>query len=130
MSAPSYQGITGIAGVLQSALEEKDLPAVSLRVGIPHYLTNAEHPQATAALIGHLSHVLGVTTAVDYDHQISSWRDVHDEVIDNDHQLQMYVRMLEAEFDRRTEAAIPSADDLGAQFEDFLDTLRDEPEDD
>ena len=129
LSAPSYQGITGIAGVLQSALEDHDMPAVSLRVGIPHYLTNAEHPQATAALIRHLSHVLGVTTTVDYSEQISSWREVHDEVIDNDHQLQMYVRMLEAEFDRRTEAAIPSADDLGAQFEDFLDTLRDEPDD-
>ncbi len=32
----------------------------------------------------------------------------------------MYVKMLEHEFDRRAEAAIPSADDLGAQFEQFL----------
>ena len=30
---------------------------------------------------------------------------------------------LRGEFDRRAEAAIPSADDLAAQFEDFLDDL-------
>jgi hypothetical protein len=38
----------------------------------------------------------------------------------------MYVAMLEAEFDRRAEAAIPTADDLGAQFETFLRDLRDD----
>ena len=36
----------------------------------------------------------------------------------------MYVRMLEAEFDRRAEASIPTADDLGQQFEQFLDDQR------
>ncbi|MEM1334156.1 MAG: PAC2 family protein, partial [Actinomycetota bacterium] len=82
--APSYQGMTGVAGVLQSALEAADLPAVSLRVGIPHYLMNAEHPQSTAALVRHVSHVLGVASELDLADQISSWREVHDEIIDND----------------------------------------------
>lgn len=122
--APSYEGITGIAGVLQAALESRGIPAVSLRVGIPHYLMNAEHPQATAALSRHLSHVLDVPTRIDFSDQIDSWRDVHDEITQSDDQLRMYVRMLEAEFDRRAEAAIPTADDLAAEFEDFLDDLR------
>lgn len=122
--APSYEGITGIAGVLQAALETKGIPAVSLRVGIPHYLMNAEHPQATAALSRHLSHVLDVPTRVDFSDQIDSWRDVHDEIAQSDDQLRMYVRMLEAEFDRRAEAAIPTADDLAAEFEDFLNDQR------
>ncbi len=129
LSAPSYEGITGIAGVLNAALEARSVPSVSLRVGIPHYLMNAEHPQATAALARHLSHVLDVPVEIDFGEQIDSWSDVHDEVIESDDQLTMYVRMLEAEFDRRAEAAIPSADDLGAQFEDFLDSLRpDDPD--
>ncbi len=121
--------MTGIAGVLQSALEARDVPAVSLRVGIPHYLMNAEHPQATAALARHVSHVLDVPVEVDFSEQISSWREVHDEIVANDEQLRMYVRMLETEFDRRAEAAIPSADDLARDFEDFLDAQRD-PDDD
>ncbi|WP_051063185.1 PAC2 family protein [Ilumatobacter nonamiensis] len=122
--APSYEGITGIAGVLHAALDVRGIPSVSLRVGIPHYLMNAEHPQATDALSRHLSHVLGVPSTVDFSDQIDAWRDVHDEIIEGDEQLRMYVRMLEAEFDRRAEAAIPSADDLAAQFEEFLDDLR------
>ena len=50
---PSYEGVTGVAGVLQSALEAAGRPAVSLRVGIPHYLMNAEHPQAVQAVLDH-----------------------------------------------------------------------------
>ena len=38
----------------------------------------------------------------------------------------MYVALLEAEFDRRAEAPIPSADDLGAEFEAFLRDQRDD----
>jgi proteasome assembly chaperone (PAC2) family protein len=126
LQAPTYQGVTGVAGVLHAALEARHIPSISLRVGIPHYLVNAEHPQAVAALVRHLSHVLDVPTDADYSEQISSWRAVHDEVVAGDDQLQMYTRMLEAEFDRRAEAAIPSADDLGERFEEFLDGLRDD----
>ncbi|MGI9644062.1 MAG: PAC2 family protein [Ilumatobacteraceae bacterium] len=124
--APSYEGVTGIAGVLAAELEDRQIPSISLRVGIPHYLMNAEHPSATAALVRHLSHVLDVPADVDLSEQIRSWREVHDEVIANDEQLSMYVRLLEAEFDRRAEEAIPSAEDLGAQFEQFLDDQRDD----
>ncbi|MGK0274735.1 MAG: hypothetical protein ACI9N0_001115 [Ilumatobacter sp.] len=127
LSQPSYQGITGVAGVLNAELEARNIPSISLRVGIPHYLMNAEHPMAVSALARHLSHVLDVPTTTDLGEQVDSWRDVHDEIIANDDQLRMYVRMLEAEFDRRAEAQIPTADDLGDQFENFLRDQRDEP---
>jgi len=127
---PSYQGVTGVIGVMQAAFSAADIPSVSLRVGIPHYLMNAEHPQAVAALQAHLAHVLAVAVPDDDGElaiDMERWRSLHDEVVDNDPQLQMYVRMLEAEYDRRAEAAIPSADDLGAQFEQFLKDHRQEP---
>jgi hypothetical protein len=120
LSAPSYQGVTGVVGVLQTALDAREVPAVSLRVGIPHYLMNAEHPQAVAALHGHVAHVLGVQAEPMPVDEIERWRSLHDEVVENDVQLTMYVKMLEHDYDRRAEAAIPSADDLGAEFERFL----------
>jgi hypothetical protein len=73
--------------------------------------------------------VLGVPVADDDGElaaDIARWGSLHDEVVDNDPQLQMYVRMLEADYDRKAEAAIPSADDLGAQFEKFLNDQRDD----
>ncbi len=131
LSSPTYQGITGIAGVLHAALEARGIPSISLRVGIPHYLMNAEHPVAVSALVGHVGHVLDIDTNAwlqgELAQQVESWRQIHDEIIANDDQLRMYVRMLEADFDRRAEAQIPSADDLGDQFEQFLRDQRGEP---
>ena len=126
---PTYQGVTGVVGVIQTDLAAAGIPSVSLRVGIPHYLMNAEHPQAVAALQTHLAHVLSVDPpepTANFADDVRKWRMLHDEVTDGDVQLQMYVKMLEHEFDRRAEAAIPSADDLGAQFEAFLRNQRDE----
>ena len=125
--APSYEGITGVAGVLNAEFDFLGIPSVSLRVGIPHYLMNTEHPQAVAALARHLSHVLDVEHDLDLHSQLESWRDVHDQATAKDEQLRLYVNLLEAEFDRRAEAAIPSADDLGDQFESFLKDQREDP---
>jgi hypothetical protein len=128
---PSYQGPTGVVGVIQTDLAAAGVPSVSLRVGVPHYLMNAEHPLAVHALRTHLAHVLGIAVPpdeTDIDSEIARWRDLHDEVVAGDVQLQMYVRMLEHDHDRRAEAAIPSADDLADQFEAFLRDHRDQNE--
>jgi hypothetical protein len=126
---PSYQGVTGVVGVIQTDLAVAGIPSVSLRVGVPHYLMNAEHPQAVGALQTHLAHVLKVPVPDDGGEladEIRRWRGLHDEVVEGDVQLQFYLRMLEQEYDRRAEAAIPSADDLGAEFEQFLREQRDD----
>lgn len=129
LSAPTYQGVTGLLGVLNAELERSSMPVISLRVGVPHYLGHGEHPLAVAALIQHIGHVLGIALPVDLSDQIERWGSLHDEAIAEDEQLQAYVRMLEAEYDRRAEASITSAEDLGARFEDFLrEQHRDDPE--
>jgi hypothetical protein len=125
LSRPSYQGITGVAGVLQEQFEREELPAISLRVGVPHYLGNAEHPQSSAALLRHLEHVLGVPTRhADLADDIERWRTLHDDAVAEDDKARHYVRMLETEFDRRAEAELPSGDDLAAEFQKFLDERR------
>lgn len=129
LARPTYQGITGVIGVLQAEFEKRSLPAVSLRVGVPHYLANAQHPQSSAALLRHLEHVLGVPTRhALLDEEIERWRSLHDDAVSEDDRALNYVRMLELEFDRKAEAAIPSGDDLAAEFQRFLDENRpDEP---
>ena len=120
LATPSYQGITGLLGTLLVDLDVIDMPAVSLRVGIPHYFANSEHPLASAALVQHLSHVLDTTFDVDFSDDIDLSSDVHRRLLEDDPQLQQYVDALERDFDRRTEAAIPTSDEIGRQFEDFL----------
>jgi len=121
LSRPQYQGPTGVFGVFHQLIDQTRIPAISLRVPVPHYLVNAEHPKSTAALLRHLEHVLGVPT--DHgalDAEIERWADLHDAAVTTDQQAAAFVKLLEREFDRRTEAAIPTADDLAEQFERFL----------
>lgn len=127
LQRPQYQGITGLNGVLLERLERRDIPTISLRVGVPHYLTNAKHPAASAALLAHLEHVIGVPTHHGaMQGEISRWRTMHDAAVEADDQARMFVRMLESEYDRRTEDALPSGDDLAAEFERFLQERRDD----
>lgn len=130
LSRPSYQGMTGVAGVLQEQFEREELPAISLRVGVPHYLGNADHPQSSAALLRHLEHVLGVPTRHgELADEITRWRSLHDEAVAEDDKAKAYVRMLEIDFDRRAEAEMPSGDDLAAEFQRFLDERDNPPSD-
>jgi proteasome assembly chaperone (PAC2) family protein len=121
LSRPQYQGVTGLVGVLQERLDRAGLPAVSLRVGVPHYLGNAKHPQSSQALLQHLEHVLGVPTGhATLAEDAMRWRSLHDEAVAEDESAASYVAMLEHDHDRRMEASLPSADDLAAELEKFL----------
>ncbi|MEO7398440.1 MAG: PAC2 family protein [Ilumatobacteraceae bacterium] len=121
LSRPQYQGITGVVGVLHERLEKLGIPAISLRVGVPHYLGNAQHPKSSAALLRHLEHVLGVPTDhAELNGEIERWQSLHDEAVAEDPQATAYVNLLERQFDQRAEANLPTAEDLGAQFEAFL----------
>jgi hypothetical protein len=100
---------------------------VSLRVGVPHYLGNAKHPQSSAALLRHLEHVLGVPTGhAELAEDAMRWRSLHDEAVAEDQHAAAYVAMLEHDYDRRMEASMPSGDDLAAEFEKFLREQRDD----
>ena len=121
LSRPQYQGPTGVVGVIHERLEREGITAVSLRVGVPHYLANAQHPKSSAALLRHLEHVLGVPTAHGemYD-EIQRWEELHDAAVEGDDQTLSYLTILEDEYDRRTEETVASGESLAAEFEKFL----------
>src|SRR5205085_10954320 len=80
LSRPRYEGVTGLIGVLQERLDRAGIPAVSLRVGVPHYLGNAKHPRSSVALLQHLEHVLGIPTGHGgLADEIERWGSLHDE---------------------------------------------------
>jgi len=120
LAAPTYQGVTGLVGVLHVALQTSGVPSVSLRVGVPHYLTMGEHPRAVTSLVLHTSHVVGVPLVVDLRESIDRWDEAHAAAIADDDKLRRYVEVLESEYDRRAEAAVTPGDDLAASFEAFL----------
>lgn len=121
LSRPQYQGITGLVGVLQQRLDEEAIPAISLRVGVPHYLGNAKHPRSSAALLTQIGRILGtVLHTGDLHEEADRWRTLHDEAVAEDPQAVNYVAMLERQHDHQVEADLSTADDIAAQFEQFL----------
>ena len=121
LSRPQYQGPTGVVGVIHERLEREGITAVSLRVDVPHYIANAQHPKSSAALLRHLEHVLGVPTAHgEMYEEIQRWEELHDAAVEGDDQTLSYLTILEDEYDRRTEETVASGESLAAEFEKFL----------
>lgn len=120
LASPTYQGVTGLVGVLHTLLEQQGIPSISLRVGVPHYLAMGEHPRAVTSLVLHTAHVVGVPMPIDLRDDIARWDEAHSSSIADDDKLRRYVEILEAEYDRRAEAAVTPADDLAASFEAYL----------
>src|SRR4029453_11012018 len=50
LSPSSYEGPTGIVGVLHSACQEAGVPTASLWASVPHYVAAAPNPKAALAL--------------------------------------------------------------------------------
>ena len=124
---PTYQGITGLIGVLLTKLDAARIPAISLRVPVPHYLDSAAHPRSTLALVSQLDRILGQVTEVGELHEaVEHWRGEHDRAVRDTPLHPRWLRDLERYHDDQVEREASAAGDIGAEFEAFLRQRRDD----
>src|SRR5271170_5486602 len=64
VSSSSYEGPTGIVGVLHTACARAGLPSASLWAAVPHYVAAASNPKAALALVRRLEGLIGVSVDV------------------------------------------------------------------
>ncbi len=96
LARPTYEGPTGVLGVLQAAFEARGASCVSLWANVPHYVAQTPSPKAALALVKRVSTLvqLGIDTSelesetVEYDTQI-------DEAVSSDDEARAYVEQLE-----------------------------------
>ena len=128
LSPSRYEGPTGIVGVLHRSLREVAMPAASLWANVPHYITTAQNPPATVALLRRVAPIAGVEFDLS-EMDASSERFVAevDTAIGANPQLVDYVRKLEAASDSGTRATqqadaglLPRAEDVVLDVERFL----------
>ena len=120
LDKPSYQGPTGVVGVLHDTLDRAGIPVISLRVSVPHYVPDTPNPKATRALLRWFEQVSGVDTAyAELDTAAADWQHHVDAAVAGDDELILYVRRLEEQADQ-SEELMPSGDDLAAELEAFL----------
>ncbi len=116
----TYEGPTGIVGVLADAATAAGFPSVSLWAAVPTYVPGAPCPPATVALLERASEVLGhpipaevpATEAREYITRI-------DEIVADDEDLVRFVERLEQAQDE-SEVTEPDPDRLIAEVERYL----------
>ncbi len=125
LGRPSYQGPTGVIGVLHDRLDAEGLPVVSLRVSVPHYVPGPPNPEATRSLLARFELITGIPTEhADLDEQAVEWRRRIDAAVASDEELTAYVRQLEEQVDEAE--VLPTGDDLAAELEAFLRDRKEE----
>lgn len=125
----SYEGPTGIVGVLHQAAADAGFEAVSLWVGVPHYLAGTTYTKASLALAQRAAALL--ESDIDLDDLVAEsdaqLADVDDLVAD-DTELAEYVTELEQRADTEPDPLdtdqLPrppvSGEELAAEFERYL----------
>lgn len=116
----TYEGPTGIVGVLQDACMRLDLPAVSFWAAVPHYLPAPPCPKATLALIGQLEDLLEISIPLaDLPEDARAWDRGVAELAEEDEDIADYVRSLEENQDT-AELPEASGEAIAAEFERYL----------
>lgn len=131
LRAPTYQGPTGIVGVLHGLAADRGLAAASVWSSVPHYLGTLRSAPGSLALVRTVEGLTGVAVdASDLERGVSEYEAQVNAAVERDHGLQELIGRLEREADREQSEAgpsrIPSADDLALEIERFL-RQQDEP---
>lgn len=109
----TYEGPTGIVGVLTDALGRAGLPAASFWAAVPSYVPAAPSPKAQLALVQRTAELLGVgLAATDLEIASASYERQVSELVEADDDTAAYVRHLED--------TAGDADDFVAEVERFL----------
>ena len=125
LNQSSYQGPTGIVGVLHDACQRRGIPSVSLWAAVPHYVAVSPNPKGALALVRKLEGVVGVAVdgteleeaAEEYERQVNR-------AVESDPDVQAFVERLERAAAEEEEEPnlddLPSGDVLAKEFQRFL----------
>jgi proteasome assembly chaperone (PAC2) family protein len=116
----TYEGPTGIVGVLQDACARFGIPSASFWAAVPHYVAQPPCPKATLALIRRIEDLLDVPVPLgDLVDDARAWEVGVDELAAEDEELTEYVTQLEQ---ARDTADLPEAsgEAIAREFERYL----------
>jgi predicted ATP-grasp superfamily ATP-dependent carboligase len=122
----SYEGPTGVVGVVHHACAAAGIPSASLWASVPHYVAATPNPKVALALVRAFEGAAGVAVdageleeaADDYERQVNA-------AVASDPEVKAFVERLESAMDEveaemSAEERIPSADTIARDFQRFL----------
>ena len=131
LAPSSYEGPTGIVGILHAACQQAGLPSASLWAAVPHYIAATPNPKAALALVRKLEGLVGVavdgseleSAAADYERQVNV-------AVQSDPDVQAFVERLEQAASDEAEdspTALPSGETIARDLQRFLRQRGDAP---
>jgi len=125
LAQSTYEGPTGIVGVLHTACADAGMPAASLWASVPHYVAAAPTPKAALALVRKVEGLVGVTVdGTDLENASSEYERQVSLAVQSDPEVQAFVERLEqaAEVDPTPlgPGDLPSGDAIASEFQRFL----------
>ncbi|HVM19855.1 MAG TPA: PAC2 family protein [Egibacteraceae bacterium] len=125
LSRSTYEGPTGMTGVLHQACAKVGMEVVSLWGGVPHYLSGTPYLNATLSLTDRIVRVLDADVPLDeLEREAASQVEDLRALLDEDEDLAEYVAELEDRFAEGDEDPLPEAgvtgDELAEEFQRYL----------
>ena len=125
----SYEGPTGIVGVVHDLCRQSGLDSASLWAAVPHYVAAVPNPKAALALLRRLEGLTGIAVeASELEEETEDYEEQIGRAVAANPEIEELVARIEAEqvdlLDE--EGELPSADTLASEFQRFLRQRGDE----
>ena len=119
----SYEGPTGIVGVVHDLCRRHGIDSASLWAAVPHYVAAVPNPKAALALLRRLEGLTGIAVeAAELEEETSDYEEQIGRAVAANPEIEELVQRIEAEqvdlLD--SEGELPSADTLAKEFQRFL----------
>ena len=125
LAETTYEGPTGIVGVLHTACSDAGLPSASLWASVPHYVAAAPNPKAALALVRKIETLVAVSVdATELENATSDYERQVSRAVQSDPEVQAFVERLEEAAEQDTTPLgpgdLPSGDSIASEFQRFL----------
>jgi len=116
----TYEGPTGIIGVLHNYLSLSNIPTVSLWAALPHYVSSPPSPKGSLALITRIEDLTNIDLpSGDLPEEARAWQVGVDEMAQEDEEIAEYITRLEENVDA-TDLPEASGEAIAREFERYL----------
>jgi proteasome assembly chaperone (PAC2) family protein len=130
LSRSSYEGPTGIVGILHDACRRRGMTSASLWAAVPHYVAAVPNPKAALALLRRLEGFTGIAIeASELEDAMGRFETQVDRAVASNPEIEDLVRRLESEQadeEDMSEDEVPSGDAIARDFQRFLRQRTDE----
>jgi proteasome assembly chaperone (PAC2) family protein len=130
LSRSSYEGPTGIVGILHDACRRRGMTSASLWAAVPHYVAAVPNPKAALALLRRLEGFTGIAIeASELEDAMGRFETQVDRAVASNPEIEDLVRRLESEQadeEDIPEDEVPSGDSIARDFQRFLRQRSDE----